>query len=55
MTVAGNDAAKNAAKFASYTIEQYINEQGPLQNPPWDPDLGAQGDLPAHQRHVLRV
>ena len=40
MTVAGNDAAKNGAKFASYTIEQYINEQGPLQNPAWDTDLG---------------
>lgn len=40
MTVAGNDATKNATKFQNYTIEQYINEQGPLQNPPWDPDLG---------------
>jgi uncharacterized protein len=40
MTVAGNDAAKNPTKFATYTIERYIDEQGPLQNPPWDPDLG---------------
>lgn len=40
MAVAGNDATKNAAKFQNYTIEHYINEQGPLQNPPWDPDLG---------------
>ncbi|MCA0272341.1 MAG: NAD(P)-binding protein [Proteobacteria bacterium] len=40
MTVAGNDATKNATKFQNYTIEKYINEQGPLQTPPWDPDLG---------------
>lgn len=42
MKLAGNDAVKNAAKFQNYTIKKYIDEQGPLQTPPWDPDLGPQ-------------
>jgi predicted NAD/FAD-binding protein len=40
MTVAGNDAKSNAQQFANYTIQQYIDEQGPKQTPPWSPDLG---------------
>ncbi len=38
MKVAGEHATDPA--FAAYTISQYIEEQGPKQNPPWDPDLG---------------
>jgi predicted NAD/FAD-binding protein len=40
MKVAGDDAKNNPTQFQNYTIEEYINEQGPKQSPPWDPDLG---------------